>query len=146
MVKGSLITSQYFIKQLGTTSRGYIINISSITAVLALPGTDSYALSKTVQSAVQRYIAALNPNVIATSLHPGGVATAVTPDYLRRFSKDKYELGAGTALWLASEVAHFMNGRYMSANWSVEEVVERQEEIVKNDLLKFDLKLAPYAS
>jgi NAD(P)-dependent dehydrogenase (short-subunit alcohol dehydrogenase family) len=37
MVKGSLITSQYFIKQLGTTSRGYIINISSITAVLALP-------------------------------------------------------------------------------------------------------------
>ncbi|KNG84429.1 hypothetical protein ANOM_007598 [Aspergillus nomiae NRRL 13137] len=146
MVKGTFITSQYFTKLLGPTSRGYIINVSSIVAVLAMPGSDSYALSKMVQSAMQRYIALLNPNIIATSLHPGTVATNIVPEFFSRFAKDTHDLAAGTALWLASEDAQFMNGRYMSANWSVEEMVERREEIVEHDLLKFDLKIAPYAT
>ncbi|KAE8363445.1 hypothetical protein BDV27DRAFT_158764 [Aspergillus caelatus] len=145
MVKGTFITTQYFTKLLGHMARGHIINISSITAVLAMPGTDSYALAKMVQSAMQRYIAGLNPNIVATSLHPGTVLTGIVPEFFLRFSKDSFELAAGTALWLASEGAQFMNGRYMSANWSVEEMVERREEIVEHDLLKFGLKVAPYA-
>ncbi|KAE8417472.1 hypothetical protein BDV36DRAFT_309386 [Aspergillus pseudocaelatus] len=119
MVKGTFITTQYFTKLLGHMARGHIINISSITAVLAMPGTDSYALAKMVQSAMQRYIAGLNPNIVATSLHPGTVSTGIVPEFFLRFSKDSFELAAGTALWLVSEGAQFMNGRYMSANWSV---------------------------
>lgn len=33
-------------------------------------------------------------------------------------------------IWLASEPAGFMNGRYISLNWSVDELLERKEEIV----------------
>ncbi|KAE8371736.1 hypothetical protein BDV26DRAFT_298517 [Aspergillus bertholletiae] len=118
MVKGTFTTCQHFTRKLGPSSRGYIINISSMASVLAMPGTDSYALAKMVQTAMQHYIAAGYPNIVATSLHPGAVATGMVPEDLRRFSKDTYSLAGGTALWLASDGAQFMNGRYMSANWS----------------------------
>jgi hypothetical protein len=55
-------------------------------------------------------------------------------------SKDTFELAGGTAVWLATENARFMNGRYMSVNWSVEELAQRQKEIIENDLLVMELK------
>ena len=50
------------------------------------------------------------------------------------------ELAAGTAVYLALPQAHFLSGRYMSANWDVDELELRKDEIVKKDLLKIDLK------
>lgn len=50
------------------------------------------------------------------------------------------ELAAGTAVYLASPQAHFLNGRYMSANWDVDELEAQQDEILRKDLLKMDLK------
>jgi hypothetical protein len=32
-------------------------------------------------------------------------------------------------VWLATEKARWLSGRYVGANWSVEELAERKEEI-----------------
>ncbi len=43
-------------------------------------------------------------------------------------------------MYLASPEAQFLSGRYMSANWDVDELEARKDDIIKRDLLKMDLK------
>lgn len=93
-----------------------------------------------MQVQIQRYVAAENPNIVAVSLHPGTVLTAITKPVFVKFSKDTFALAGGVAVWLASEQAKFMNGRYMGANWSVKELVDRQEEIVEKGQLLVELQ------
>jgi hypothetical protein len=54
--------------------------------------------------------------------------------------KLKAKLAAGTAVYLASPQARFLSGRYMSANWDVNELEARKSEIMKKNLLTVDLK------
>lgn len=79
------------------------------------------------------------PNVVTIALHPGMVETDISPSFMLKFHEDTPELPGGTAVWLATNGAKFLSGRYVSANWSVDELVERKEEIVKGDLLKVAL-------
>lgn len=50
------------------------------------------------------------------------------------------ELAAGTAVYLTSPQAQYLSGRYMSANWDVDELEQKKDEIKERDLLKMDLK------
>jgi len=50
------------------------------------------------------------------------------------------ELAAGAALYLASPQAQFLSGRYMSANWDVDELEARKDEVIEKNLLKMDLR------
>lgn len=45
-------------------------------------------------------------------------------------------LSAGLSVWLCHPHADFLSGRSLDARWDKEQVVERKEEIVKNDWLK----------
>ena len=58
---------------------------------------------------------------------------------LAHCTHDSAELAGGNAVWLASEQAKFMSGRYMNTNWDVEELAARRHEIVEGDLLKIVL-------
>ncbi|KAG4436873.1 hypothetical protein IFR05_007636 [Cadophora sp. M221] len=139
-VKGTLLMTQEFLKLVGDTKPATIINITSAAAIAILPGTSSYSLSKLVQVQIQRYVAAENSNIVAVSLHPGTVLTAITKPAFVKFSKDTFALAGGVAVWLASEQAKFMNGRYMGVNWSVQELVDRQKEIVEKGQLLVELQ------
>lgn len=55
------------------------------------------------------------------------------------FAKDTPELAGANCVWLSTDVAKFMHGRYMSTNWSVDEILEKKEDIVSRDLLKIKL-------
>ncbi|KAE8449504.1 hypothetical protein EG329_008113 [Mollisiaceae sp. DMI_Dod_QoI] len=134
-VKGTLLMSQEFLKLVGKEKPATIINVSSAAGIAIIPATSSYSLSKLVQIQIQRFIAAENPNVTAISMHPGGVVTSITKPQFVKFSNDTHALAGGVAVWLATDEAKFMNGRYMSVNWSVEELMEKKDEIVsKGDL------------
>jgi hypothetical protein len=88
------------------------------------------------------YVAAEHPNVIATALHPGVVSTAMTKEYFRRFALDTPQLVGGVGVWLSGWEGvdrGFLSGRFVSANWDVEDLVGRREEIVGRDLLKVGL-------
>ena len=53
-------------------------------------------------------------------------------------------LPASFMVWIASPEAAFMKGKYAFANWDVEELKERGEEIQKTALLSFDLVGSPW--
>lgn len=60
-------------------------------------------------------------------------------DYFRPFSKDTHELVSGLGVWLSTDKASFLNGKYIESNWSVNELVERKEEIVQQGKLSVGL-------
>ena len=62
-----------------------------------------------------------------------------------RFAGDTPELVGGVAVWLAAQAAQgqaktsWLSGRFINANWDVEELVGRREEIEAKGLLKINL-------
>lgn len=138
--RGPLIMTTHFLRALPATSRGTIITITSGLGWLVSPGHSSYSLAKTMNVQMSAYVAAEHPNVTAVSLHPGIVPTDLTTDDFRRFALDTPELVGGTVVWLATEKARFMNGRVMAANWHVEDLYERREEILKGNQLTLGLQ------
>lgn len=59
---------------------------------------------------------------------------------LAPFMKDTPQLVGGLAVWLASGDRKFLSGRYITANWDVEELDRRQVEIKTEDKLTTVLK------
>ncbi|KAL2831601.1 hypothetical protein BJY01DRAFT_240063 [Aspergillus pseudoustus] len=140
MVKGTFLMTQQFLQLNGKDTEATIINITSAAALNATPCLSSYSLSKLCQIQLQRFVQAENPNVRAVSLHPGIVMTRMTPPAFHRFARDTFGLVGGVAVWLATDQAAFMNGRYISVNWSVDELIERKDEIVSKGLLEVGLQ------
>lgn len=105
----------------------------------------SYCLSKLANAQMVQFIAAEYPNVTAVAVAPGTVMTDMTMPAFRRFAKDTPALVGGSVVWLTTEQAKFLNGRYFSVNWSVDELMQRKDEIVKNGELLIGLtsKLGP---
>jgi NAD(P)-dependent dehydrogenase (short-subunit alcohol dehydrogenase family) len=124
----------------GPSKPATIINITSAAGIAITPHTSSYSLSKLVQIQMQRFVSTENPNVVAVSLHPGSVITPITKPMFEKFSLDTHELVGGSAVWLATEEASFMNGRYMGANWSVDDLMAREKEVVEKGLLLPELQ------
>lgn len=100
----------------------------------------SYIIAKLATQQLNAHVAAEHPdNVTTVSVHPGMVHTDMTMDRFRPFAHDTPALVGGTAVWLCSEKARFMNGRFVATNWDVEELVERKGEIEEKRLLQVDL-------
>jgi hypothetical protein len=53
-------------------------------------------------------------------------------------------LPADFVVWVASEDAAFLKGKYVWANWDVGELVERKAEIVEKKLLEMWLNGVPF--
>jgi NAD(P)-dependent dehydrogenase (short-subunit alcohol dehydrogenase family) len=138
--RGTFLNIQGFLKLLGKERKGSIINLTSTLAYRAIPTTSSYSLSKLVSLQIQAFVAAENPNVTAVSLHPGIVLTDMTMDMFRPFAKDTPELVGGIAVWLSTEKAAFLSGRYVESNWSVDDLAARKDEIVSQGKLSIVLK------
>ena len=129
--------TKYFLHFLGSRN-GTIINISSSAAWNEPePGVGYCMLKLAVVKLGQQMTG--RPNLVTVALHPETVKTAIMPDFMKKFAQDPPELVGGTAVWLASEQARFMNGRYMSVNWCVKELMDRQTETVAGDRRKITL-------
>ena len=57
-----------------------------------------------------------------------------------RFANDTPALVGGFGVWLASGDKRYLNGRYVHANWDVEGLEARKEDILKEDWLKMGLR------
>ncbi|KAG4444286.1 hypothetical protein IFR05_000261 [Cadophora sp. M221] len=129
-VRGVFLITQGFLRLLGKERKGSIVTLTTAAAVMVFPGMSSYSLSKLASMQLQAFIAAENSNVTAVALHPGIVLTDMTLDYFLPYAKDTPELVGGVGVWLSTEKAEFLNGRYIEANWSVDDLTARKEEIV----------------
>ena len=108
-------------------------------ALVVFPGLSSYSISKLALLQMAAYVAAESPNVTTVALHPGVVMTDMTRPACKRFALDTPELVGGAGVWLATEKAAFLSGRYMAVNWSVDELVQWKDEILSEGKLTMQL-------
>lgn len=135
-LKGPLIMSQSFLKLLGTERHGTIVTMNTGISGSVAPGMSSYSLSKNASIRLMEYIAAENQNVTAVSLQPGVVMTNMVVESFKRFALDTPELVGGTGVWLSTDAAHFLSGRFISANWCVDDLVAKKDQIQEGNDLK----------
>ena len=139
-MRGTFLVSQGFLKLLGKEKKGAIISLTTFAAHKPFPALSGYSISKLASTQLQAFIALENPNVTSVAVHPGLILTDATLDYFKPFAKDSPELLGGLGVWLATEMAEFLSGKYVEVNWSVDELMERKDEIVKGGKLSICIK------
>ncbi len=60
---------------------------------------------------------------------------------MTRFAIDPPKLAGGVAVWLTTEAARFLSGRYVDVHWSVDELVQRRDELVQQAKLLTGLNM-----
>ncbi len=135
-----MLSAKYFLQLLGSEKQGTIIVLSSGAGLLTLPGSSAYTISKLVDMQLARTLSVENSNILAVAIHPGIVATDMMSDTFRPFAKDTPLLAGAAAVWLATDAAKFLNGRFFYANWDVIEMMARKAEFEGNDTLQVGLK------
>jgi NAD(P)-dependent dehydrogenase (short-subunit alcohol dehydrogenase family) len=141
-VKGVYLLTSYFLRKYG--SIGTIINMSSMSSIRTTPGFSAYQPGKTAINRITDFIHAENPNVRVFAFHPGGVKTELArklPENVQQYLIDTPELAAGYCVWLATEPADFLRGRYSDCTWDVNELMNNAQLIVDNDLFKQVIKM-----
>ncbi|KAH7076224.1 putative oxidoreductase ucpA [Paraphoma chrysanthemicola] len=147
-VRGPMLLTHAFLPLLIKTAEANsvhvnLINITSIGAVMVLPGGSPYHISKL---ALQRQCEFLSLEYGAKGLnivgiHPGAVETRLSNDItaLKHLMTDGPDLSGGFVVWLSAADRRWLNGRYVSATWDVDALENKQTEIVKGDKLKIKL-------
>lgn len=119
-----------------------IVNITSGMAHFASMGAIGYNIS---ELAINRLTEALaesyaEQGVLAYAVHPGIVMTMPAPIGMkpeaRAMCVDDVGLCGAFLLWLVKERREWLSGRYLSANWDVEELADKKDAILKGDQLK----------
>ncbi|CZT18230.1 related to peroxisomal short-chain alcohol dehydrogenase [Ramularia collo-cygni] len=141
-IKGPFLLTQSFIPLLLSTASGLktIINVSSIGAHYSGPGS-AYKLSKLALLRFGEMIAAEHERegVVCFGIHPGAVPTELAsnlPENMRHKLQDSPELTGNSLVWLSKEKRAWLNGRYVSCTWDMEELEKMRAEIEDGNLLK----------
>ncbi|NAO98927.1 SDR family NAD(P)-dependent oxidoreductase [Vreelandella titanicae] len=122
------------------SSGGHLILLSSIGAQMLAPTASDYQTSKHAINRLCEFVTVDHgqDGIKCFAIHPGGVATDLgqnMPEAMRAYLTDSPDLAAGFIVWLASGSADWATGRYLSANWDVEELTSLKDEILQNELL-----------
>jgi NAD(P)-dependent dehydrogenase (short-subunit alcohol dehydrogenase family) len=121
-------------------SGGHLILLSSVGAQLLMLGASDYQTSKHALNRLCEFVQVDHGDdgIKCFALHPGGVSTELglnMPQALHAYLTDNPNLPASFTVWLCSGQADWAKGRYLSANWDVEELLSHKETILQNDLL-----------
>ncbi|OIW33937.1 NAD(P)-binding protein [Coniochaeta ligniaria NRRL 30616] len=141
--KGAFLVMKQFISLLPSPDYPAVIaNLVTSVTYKTLPFMSGYILSKLASQQLTANIAAGYPNITAINVHPGLYDTDILNEAFRRFNLDDPSLIGGTLVWLGAdpERSKFLSGRTIVANWDVDGLVARKEEIVSKDLLVLDWK------
>jgi NAD(P)-dependent dehydrogenase (short-subunit alcohol dehydrogenase family) len=130
-VRGPLDMAVRFYKQTTGQGQKYLVNVSTIAAYMWStmgPERPTYGLTKNAGTAVLQQIAKDTPaeDMQVVSFHPGGVLTQSARDHgvdeNSGFRFDHENLPGNFAVWAASPEATFLHGRFVWANWDVDEI------------------------
>ncbi len=122
------------------SSGGHLVLLSSVGAQLLVPTASDYQTSKHAINRLCEFVQVDHgeDGIKCFAIHPGGVATDLglnMPEALHANLVDDPGLAAGFVVWLCSGKADWAAGRYLSANWDVDELVALRDEILRDDLL-----------
>ncbi|KAJ9615905.1 hypothetical protein H2200_001982 [Cladophialophora chaetospira] len=148
-VKGSFIVTQEFVRHAALarakTAAPTLINISSVLAHWGIRqgyvnGHSSYSGAKIAMTRAMEILQEEEPWLRVFNVHPGLVASPMSAKSgTLSVSIDNVHLPANFAVWLASDEADFLKGRFLWANWDISELQQRKKEILVQDLLRLDL-------
>ncbi|KAI6884518.1 hypothetical protein KC363_g4023 [Hortaea werneckii] len=116
-----------------------VINISTAGIHLALPHQAAYIASKTAFVQLCQHLATEHTpkeGFRVFSMHPGAIYTPAVAKNMGRddFPWEDVNLAAGFCLWLASGQADFLHGRFVWAQWDVDELIALKDRVVKEPI------------
>lgn len=145
---GSFLMARAFIPIILKDSRSLktIVNLTSIFGQTFNPGGSAYQITKFASMRFSEFCNAEygDQGLLSYHVHPGGVGTDLArtlPPNTAQFLLDTPELGADTMVFLTAEKREWLAGRYLSAQWDMEELLEKREKIVKEDHLKMRMRV-----
>ncbi|KAF4628185.1 hypothetical protein G7Y89_g9966 [Cudoniella acicularis] len=135
-VKACYLSSRAYLHALAG-KKGVILNVSSSVSDLTNPGLSSYASAKT---AINRLTEFIHLGMVASEAWERGILETgmgeKAPDYFKPFLYDTLGLAGGTAVYLSTPRASFLDGRFIFANYDMEQLETLKDEILEKDLLK----------
>ena len=145
---GTFLMTRSFIPMLlnNQDSLKTIVNITSIWGLTKFAGGSAYQLTKFATMRFTELCIAEygEQGLLSYHLHPGGVdtelASLLRPE-VKQFLVDTPRLGADTITWMTAERREWLQGRYVSAQWDMKELLDKREKIVKEDHLKMRLSV-----
>ncbi|KAI9802500.1 MAG: hypothetical protein M1825_002885 [Sarcosagium campestre] len=141
-VKGSIVVTQAFLRS--AASNATLINITTGGAHLAagIPKMGVYIASKSATLKLFATVQAEEPDISVINVHPGVIETDMGnkgKSQGAKFPIDDIQLPADFIVWSASPEAAFLKGKDLWANWDVEELKARAQEIQDSSLLTVGL-------
>ncbi|KAK4938271.1 hypothetical protein LTR10_021250 [Elasticomyces elasticus] len=146
-LKGSMYVAQAFLRH--ATTDAVAIEVSSSAAHINFAAMfASYSVSKLAVYRVWDSLAFAHPEMSVFHVQPGVVDTAMNREAggvaAMGFSDD-VSLPASFHVWLASPEARFLKGKFLWANWDVDELKARAKEIEEGTLLNIQLVGWPFS-
>ncbi|KAK0793032.1 hypothetical protein LTR91_021050 [Friedmanniomyces endolithicus] len=136
-VKGSYNLTKTFMPSRNPDSTIISVNAGSIQVPGPFSaGFSSYNSSKFAVLKMFEILAVENPDVHVVSMHPGVVDTEMKRrNDMPSPHMDAVELPSHFAVWLCSQEAKFLRGKFVWSNWDVEEIIANRVEIESSLLL-----------
>ncbi|KAI1213506.1 NAD(P)-binding protein [Annulohypoxylon truncatum] len=146
-VKGVYLCSKYFIPLLLEGDLKTNVLTTSAGAIAVVPSGSAYQSTKFVVCRLAEFIAAeyKDQGLVCFALHPGGIKTELAlhmPQAMHKVLVDEPQLPGHCTVWLTAQKRAWLSGRYVNSKWDMEELENRKDDIVKQDLLKFRMTTA----
>ncbi|KAI0194947.1 NAD(P)-binding protein [Astrocystis sublimbata] len=144
-VKGTFLLNHFFIPLLLEGEMKTSLIVSSYGALAVFNGASGYQSTKLAICRLAEFIAAEygDRGIVCTSLHPGGIKTELAlnmPEQQWGSLIDELALPAHTIAYLCGERRPWLNGRFFSVGWDMEELESKRDQIVKDNLFVFRLR------
>lgn len=143
-IKGPYLMCRSFIPLLLKGGDKTIVQLTSNGGLATIAGASAYQGTK---QAILRFNNFLrleygNQGLLAYSLHPGAVKTDLAlnmPEFMHEILTDEPELSGDTVVWLTAEKRTWLQDRFISVVWDMEELLARKDEIEQKELLRLRL-------
>lgn len=128
-VLGNLIVINAFLETPKEEGK-VIVDITSYASYMVFPQTGPYGASKAAFSFMMRHVQHEHPDLRVYTLHPGAIWTqggadaGLTKDMM---NWDDEDLPGQFIVWLASQEAEFLKGRFLASHWDVTELMANKE-------------------
>ncbi|KAJ5833634.1 Glucose/ribitol dehydrogenase [Penicillium riverlandense] len=145
-LRGSLHVAQAFLLHASPHAVAIDINSSAAHVNFGI-GFSAYNVAKLAVFRLWDSLAAGNPNLSIFHIQPGIVDTDMNKEaggVKATGIEDHVSLPANFNVWLASQEAQFLKGKFLWANWDVDELKAKAEEIESSGLLSIGLGGWPF--
>lgn len=102
-----------------------------------MPPCSAYSASKFATARLCEWLAKEKPELRVFSVHPGIIETPLAEKFMATqgaadLQFDDVNLAADFNVWCASSESEFLRGKFIWANWDVEEMIQKKSEL-END-------------